>query len=286
MELILNELSLHDQYSSSENFRETGLKEILKFFQLQKDNCISILKKSDIYSRKVYSGKTLLAVMTTEELRKSDEIRKLKSDLSKVVSDPFWDINKVCDSNSKYIHNRIVVNDTALAECYERKTFLVSFIPSTYNANILDIEKNKISQKISNFTNSSVLVRILYKQGLINFEMFCKNYYNKTKLDFSLANQASSFGQILDKNDEIQFVNSFDMFSNTEWSDILKQSGKGKNKAGFDYKKYHNQEYFVGHYKDSTIYKFRVTQKFRVFGFRKGDVFYVLEFDLTHRLSD
>lgn len=286
MEIILNELSLHDQFSSSENFRETGLKEILKFFQLQKNNCISILKKSDIYSRKVYSGKTMLAIMTSENLGKSDEIRKLKSDLSKVLFDPFWDVNKVCDSNSKYIHNTVIVNDSALAECYERKIFLISFAPSLYSTNILNIEKNKISQNISNFTNSKDLVKILYDEDLINFELFCKNYYNKAKLDFSQVNRNNSFGQILDKNDEVQFVNSFNMFLDTEWSDILKQSGKGKNNAGFDYKKYHNQDLFVDYSNDSPIYKFRVTQKFRVFGYRKGDVFRVLEFDLTHRLSD
>ncbi|MDF0720124.1 hypothetical protein P0M11_08940 [Kaistella sp. PBT33-4] len=286
MELLLNELSLHNQYSSSENFRVTGLREIIQFFQLQKTSCITILKKSDIYSREVYNGITMLSAMTTENLSKSDEIRKLKSDLSKVINDPFWDFSKKCDGAAKYTHNTVNVNDSALAECYERKIFLISFIPSNYSSEIINVEKDKHSQKISNYTNNRALVQKLYEQNLVSFEVFCKNYYNGSKLDFSKINVKNSFDQILDKKDEIQFINSFNMFSSTNWSDILKQSGKGKNIAGFDYKKFHDQDHFAQYSTSSPIYKFRVTQKFRVFGYRIKDSFILLEFDLTHQLSD
>ncbi|MHA6697208.1 hypothetical protein [Chryseobacterium sp. A321] len=286
MELILNELSLHDQFSSSENFRETGLTDILKFFQLQKNTCISILKKSDIYSRKIYAGKSLHTVMTNGVLSKSDEIRKLKSELSKIISDPFWDTSKKCDNDSKYIYNTTAVNDSALAECYERKSLLISFTPSNYCENILTIKKNTVSEKIANLTDSKELIKILYDRKIIDFEKFCKNYYDKSKLDFTQINQKKSFGLILQKKEEALFNSSFQMFIESEWSQILSQSRKGKGKTGFDFKKHHKQDYFAQYHPDAPIYKFRVNKKFRVFGFRIGDVFRILEFDLTHRLSD
>ena len=44
--------------------------------------------------------------------------------------------------------------------------------------------------------------------------------------------------------------------------------------------------YFTNYNCTSDIYKFDATLKARVLGYRDKDVFYVLEFDTDHKLSD
>ncbi len=59
---------------------------------------------------------------------------------------------------------------------------------------------------------------------------------------------------------------------------------------GLDYKEYspnkENNWFKNTKFSDKKIYKFRVTQKYRCFGYRELDTFYVLMFDIEHKISD
>ncbi|STC98270.1 hypothetical protein [Elizabethkingia anophelis] len=288
MEVLLNELSIHNQFDSFEDFRDTALLDIIQFLKFHIDGYISVLKKSDIYSRQVYNGIILQRVLTSPDTGRSDEIRKFKSQLFSIFSEPFWDVNSFCGEGSKYFYGDVIVNNSALAECYERKINLISLNPSEYIQNVINIKKDCFSEDLLNFTNIKSLVHHLYINKCVSFELFCRNYYAKTKINFTKINIRDSF-ELLSESDEKQFKSSFEMFSNTDWNNIIQQGGKGAAKTGLAYEKYHNQEYFKRKYSlsnENVIYKFRVTQKYRAFGFRKDDIFYILEFDLTHKLSD
>ncbi|AZI55145.1 hypothetical protein EIB75_07780 [Epilithonimonas vandammei] len=289
MEILLNELSIHNQFTSFEDFKTSALIEIIKFLRLHKEGCITLFKKSDIYSREVYNGNTLHSLMISSDMGRTDEMRKFKSQLFNIFDDPYWDSKSLCVENSKYLYEELLVNNSALAECYERNSSLISLIPSDYSKSLLEVLKDNIPQDLLNFVNVEALVLNLYTNSHISFEVYCKNFYTLTKLNFSKINSNDSFNLITDSRDEVQFKNSFDMFSEASWSDIIKQGGKGDGKVGLAYEKYHDQNYFISKYSlasDEVVYKFRVTQKYRGFGYRKKDVFYLLEFDLTHRLSD
>ncbi|MPS72947.1 MAG: hypothetical protein E2590_07295 [Chryseobacterium sp.] len=289
MEILLNELSIHNQFTSFEDFKTSALIEIIKFLRLHKEGCITLFKKSDIYSREVYNGNTLHSLMISSDMGRTDEMRKFKSQLFNIFDDPYWDSKSLCVENSKYLYEELLVNNSALAECYERNSSLISLIPSDYSKSLLEVLKDNIPQDLLNFVNVEALVLNLYTNSHISFEVYCKNFYTLTKLNFSKINSNDSFNLITDSRDEVQFKNSFDMFSEASWSDIIKQGGKGDGKVGLAYEKYHDQNYFISKYSlasDEVVYKFRVTQKYRAFGYRKKDVFYLLEFDLTHRLSD
>ncbi|WP_373031749.1 hypothetical protein, partial [Sulfurovum sp.] len=52
---------------------------------------------------------------------------------------------------------------------------------------------------------------------------------------------------------------------------------------GIEYKKYNNT---LSGFTGIDIYKFRINQKYRCFGYRKGEIFYVLHFETDHKLSD
>lgn len=287
MEVLLNELSFHNQFQSFEHFQEGALLEILSFFHLQKNGTTTLLKKSDIYARKIYNNKSLLEILISKDKDgKSDEIRKLKSQLGSIINDPYWDNNKLCVDICKYIYSNTIVNDTSLAEGFERNCDIISVNPSNYILDEIIVSKDNVLKTLKNFYSFNNLIEKQYNQGILTFDFFCKNYFRQTKLDFSLVNSDESFKYITKKNDEEEFLSSFKMFKNMDWNDILQQGGKGKNKAGLAFTRYHNQAHFLNYKPKSPIYKFRTTQKYRVFGYRIDDTFYVLEFDLTHRLSD
>ncbi len=67
------------------------------------------------------------------------------------------------------------------------------------------------------------------------------------------------------------------------WKDILLSDG-------LEYKQYKpnrkNDWFRDNKYSKIDIYKFRVTQKYRCFGYRKGDVFHILRFEVDHKISD
>lgn len=287
MELLLNELSFHNQFESFEHFQNSALIEIIYFLNLQKSGTVYFLKKSDFYSNKIYDDKSLQEILISKDKDgKSDEIRKLKSQLINIINDPYWDNNKLCNNKSKYSYIKSLVNDTCLAEGYERNSNIVSLNPSNFNIDKLHIKKDDLIKTLNNYYSFKIFITKLYKDKIIEFDFFCKNYFTGSKLNFSLVNSVESFKHISKKSDEDEFLSSFKMFEEMDWKDILKQGGKANNKAGLAYTKYHDQKYFSKYSPKSHIYKFRTSQKYRVFGFRVDSIFYVLEFDLSHRLSD
>lgn len=286
MTLLLNELSFHNQFKSFEEFQLGALKDLIRFLNLQKLGKIELLKKSDIYSQEIYNGITLYAILTSKNNDgKSDEIRKLKSQLASVIENPFWDSERKCLADDKYSLLDEDVSESSLAEAYERDCSLMSLNPSKFVQNKFQVTKSKISKTLCNYTSFNVLIAELYKKDVIDFCFFCKHYYKDSNLNFSAISD-DSFKKIKKKDDALEFLNSFNMFNSMTWNDILQQGGKGKNKVGLAYSKYHNQDYFKNYAYVGEIYKFRSTQKFRVYGYRVLDTFYVIEFDLTHELSD
>ena len=69
------------------------------------------------------------------------------------------------------------------------------------------------------------------------------------------------------------------------WDNIMSSDG-------LEYKKYNKPNkrkkgwFREGTYKNTDIYKFRVTQEYRCFGYRTGDEFFVLRFEIDHSISD
>ncbi|PWB25931.1 hypothetical protein [Flavobacterium sp. HTF] len=286
MEIIINELSLHNQFSSFEDFRINSLLKFLKILRVKPKN-VEIFKKSDIYSREVYNSKTLHGILISRDVDgKSDEIKKLKLEMSKIINDPYWDNDKKCDSKYVYLIEDNNVNETCFAEAFERDCSVISFCPSIYEAINYWVSKEEIQKNVFNFFDNFQFAKNYYESGHLSFYEFCLSCFSDTKINFSRVIKSQSFDLIKDKNDENEFYNSFDMFSSLEWDSILKQGGKGKNKAGLAYRKFHDQAHFSQYKKESDICKFSATGRFRVFGYREGEIFYVLAFDLTHELSD
>ncbi|KPV58169.1 hypothetical protein QJ48_18180 [Paenibacillus sp. A3] len=79
-------------------------------------------------------------------------------------------------------------------------------------------------------------------------------------------------------------MSSFEFFVELSWDDIGRSDG-------LQYKPYspsskHNDWFRNSPYTGKDIYKFRTSQKYRCFGFRENEVFFVLRFERDHEYSD
>lgn len=288
MEILINELSLHNQFETLDDFAETSLAEFVKMFSLLTQIGITPLKNYNFYDCPITVSESFFTLLTSKNINRiNDNIRKYKSLVDKILNEPFWETNKKQDSLENYFWNEQNVNRTSLAEAFEREAALISFVPSAFYSENLEVTKeNHATKEIQNFYLKEKLLKHLYQTQNIDLYRFCINYYNNTKLSFEKANKEKSFDRISDINDEIEFLNSFNLFCEMDWQSIISQGGKGENKVGLAYSKHHNQDDFKAYNLDLPIYKIRCSQKYRAFGYRSGSMFYILEFDLSHDLSD
>ena len=288
MDVLINELSLHKQFVSINDFIEKSLPEFVKIFSFLYGIENYPLKKYNFYDCFITQQDTFHSLITNKSIfRISDYIRKYKTTLDKIQNEPFWEDDRKHDSQTFYLWNGEIVTDSSIAESFEREASLLSFSPSIFEINSLEISKEEtLKRQIPNFFHLKSILNYFYESQNLSFYQFCKSYYKNSKLSFEFVNKTESFELISDENDEKQFLHSFNLFCEMSWHDIISQGGKGPNKVGLAYSTYHNQAAFKKYNLNCNIDKFRCTQKYRVFGFRKGDTFYVLEFDLTHRLSD
>lgn len=281
MEVLINELSLHKQFDSLQMFANDSLPEFIRIYSFLINVGKIPSKNYGFYSQKITPSESFHDFLNNKEMsRLSDDIRRYKVIMERFVNEPFWEAQQLHDSNTIYLFKEQIVTGTALAESYERNSLLISFFPSKFEDEGLNIEKeNHITKEVCNFFSKNKILNYLYENEEINFHSFCKSRFDKNKLNFDKVNIRKSFDLITDKNDAKQYKLAFELFTNLNWEDILKHEG-------LDYKVYHDQNYFKNSRNGNLIYKFRASLKYRVFGYRDGGIFYVLEFDLTHQLSD
>ncbi|MEO2126845.1 MAG: hypothetical protein ABGW91_01680 [Christiangramia sp.] len=288
MDILINELSLQRQFESVEIFLNTSFSNFVKIFNFLYQVEKPILKNFQFYNCDITQENNLHSIISNRELsRTSDSIRKFKIILDKLISDPYWENDSQQDSEAGYTCNGNNVSGTSLAESYERESVLISFVPSDYDTDILPVLKNNEDEKIlDNFTDNLSVADFLFKNNIINFHQYCREAFKNTKLSFEHINKEKSFDYLRTAEEESEYLKSFNLFCEMDWQSIIEQGGKGENKVGLAYEKYHNQKYFKNYNIPYSIDKFRCSKKFRAFGFRKGDTFYLLEFDLKHKLSD
>lgn len=97
-------------------------------------------------------------------------------------------------------------------------------------------------------------------------------------MDFSKINIKKGFDLLTNDSDKNLFLDAFRKFNELDWTQIHVDDA-------LDYKKYNNSKQYFSRI-PNTIYKFRASEKYRCFGYVEERVFYVLRFDLSHKLSD
>jgi len=111
---------------------------------------------------------------------------------------------------------------------------------------------------------------------------YCHLQFKNTNLNFTKLDDEFGF-EILNSLQEKEFLNTFNKFSQMSWNDILKSSAYTK---GLNYKSYDGDWFKNTEYSQKNIFKFRTSQKYRCFGYREGNVFFVLRFEIDHEISN
>jgi len=277
-EILINELSLDAQFTSLEGFICDGpLKDFNARLNELKSFDVLVYKKNDFFDYKIINDKSIYDILVGSISRQYDEIRKMKSNLVFLFEDPYWESNQKHSENIYYSYDDKCITGQSLAEACERDKIVISFSHNNYLKSQLAVYKEKEEIIIGNICKEKSFFDIAFNRNLIDFESFCKYKFKGEKIDFSMADKKQGFS-IITKEDEKLFFDAFRKFTALSWTQIIVDDG-------LDYKEYNDSEGYFKAYK-TKIHKFRVSQKYRCFGYTEQGIFHVLLFDLTHKMSD
>ena len=273
MDVVLNELSLDAQYVSDEAFF-ADLQVLLPLTTLlNKLDNVALLKSQDLWSCKVSTVKTLQDFLY---VKGNPFLTKFKSDLLRLgMSPPYWETDRRHICVDDYTYQGKDICNSGLAEAVEREQLVLSFGHHNFSTDKLTVQKNSTNVSICNFHTLKGTLLSLLDQSRINEQTFCQYYFNGSNLDFSMLEESRGFTG-LTTTERSLFMEQFKMFSIMSWEDITSSDG-------LQYKRYEN---ILSGYESKDIYKFRVSQKYRCFGYRVRDVFCVVHFEVDHALSD
>ncbi len=276
MELLLNELSLKGQFNSIEEFVHTALPPLLSVFKETDSSRDLLYKNYDFYTSMVTPDIDLYSIVHGSVSREYDEIRRFKTRLAGLFEQPYWEDNPKHSSTIAYQWNGIPISGSSLAEACERDKISISFLCNNFNNRVLKIVKENSIVLIDNLFSKGHYLEVLKERRIISFEQYCIVKFQGSKLDFSQIYTRDGF-ELITADTEDLFFDSFRKFEELTWPQILVDDA-------LEYKEYNNRRYFKEI--DNRIKKFRISQKYRCFGYVNNGVFYVLMFDITHKLSD
>jgi hypothetical protein len=277
MDILINELSLNGQFVTAEDFVNDALPPLIVLLNEIDFNKDSLYKKYDFYSSLVTETYSIYDILTGSISRQYDEIRKFKSQIDRLFDDPYWENSRKHPEDSKYVHNGHNICGQSLAEACERDKIVVSFLHSGFSSIQLSVLKEKTEMKIDNLFQKGHYTDMAWERNMMSCEDYCVRTFAGTKIDFSEIDAKEGFS-LLKREDEHLFIDGFRKFTGLSWIQIRVDDA-------LDYKEYTDSN---GHFKrlNKRIYKFRISQKYRCFGYVEQGIFYVLSFDLTHKLSD
>jgi hypothetical protein len=271
VEVLLNELSLTGQFKDENDFFD-NFDSVLEMIKLLDVLMFSLSKEYMFFDASITSKYKL-----SDFLRlRTDRAKRMKRFLVKLAHNPpFWnEIQKHNCANDSYIFNGIDICNTSLAESCERDKIVLSFLHNDFLNDNISVQKNMINTDIYNLVDRNRFLEHLLLSDEIEAFVYCKLKFKNSNLNFSKLENEYGFDLLLNKQQVNEFIDSFKQFSAMSWYDIVRSDG-------LQYKRYNGTEFKI-----ENIYKFRVTQKYRCFGYREKDEFFVLRFEIDHKMSD
>jgi len=288
MEYIINELSIDGQYQNINDFANhalTPLAAILK--QLRELDATVVLKKSDLFNAEICPGIHFYEINGRYSSELGDKFRSLRSHLAAVQTEPYWDEQPVQDMAATYLmvdgNDVVDVSCSSVAEAKERQDILLSFPSTRYTKDALEVcrkDETKYSS-VHNVASIDSLHELLFRMGALDKSKYFSQKFCE-KLNFEELKERFGFNLISERNISV-FLSAFRDFERMTWQQI-------RTSDGLDYKKFHcnrnTKSYFTDEEWKKGIFKFRVNQEIRCFGYEQENVFHVLRIDLDHVLSD
>ena len=290
MDFIINELSANFQYATLNDLINQGLRGLSSVLtKIREYGFSNILKKTDFWQIQLLPGQTLQTLCFSQESRRNDAFRKIKSQIASFQNEPFWDLDSKQKANTDYFLEKegesTPVNNSGIAEAYERSDCLISFCHGNFDYESLNVKTFYCQESntgvVANVWNVEILLDVLFKRKVLDMSQFIKEKFNK-KLNFEGISEDNGLNLINAENYKI-FYKSFQEFEQMTWNQI-------KTSDAFDYKSFKknrkSRDYFSLDNWNKGIYKFRIDSKIRCFGYVDNQVFHMLRIDLDHVLSD
>lgn len=287
MDLIINELSLDGQFVSIDAFVEL-LDDFIRIIKIAEEHSMKILKKYDLYDRKISEEITLRELLKTKG---NDRYTRVKSILLRnSYSPPFWEEDQR-HTQEKSIKYKCYENlyGSSLAEAVYRDNVVISFKHALFMDKHLVLSVDEIEHIIFNAIDEGSFIEILhFSLDFLGTAKYCAYKYGNTRLSFEKFEEEYGFG-ILEKSEEEMVLESFDRFAEKkDWKEIYQDQS-------LNYKEYQpnrkKDNWFRGtSYEGITIDKFRcgntAVAPLRCFGYRDGETFYALRLERDHKKSD
>lgn len=277
-EIILNERSLQGQYRDMEEFLDClpGFLRCVSYFMDREE--WQILRRSDLFWALITPEYALYQIRGN----RSDAARKFKGQILKLTDEPpYWDMEpKQCGC---YMEGETDVSGSSLAEAAERTGFVLSFPKSIYEDCSVELSHEKETKKVYSITSACYRTQKMFDTGHIDIYTYLRDRYRGSRLSFEKFDPTYGFAGF-EQNEIADCLESFERFAGHESWTSLKQD------ISLHYKEYRpskQDNWFRGSdYEKENIHKFRCGNPKRCFGYREGDVFYVLRMERDHSISD
>lgn len=183
MEILLNELSLDEQFNSLNEFIEKAAYKSLSFLEKLSDEDV-LIKSRNFYTSKVTPNIAIYDALVGEHSRNSDIIRKFKTYLSRFLQGPYWENNQFHSNSTEYYFGNKLVTGKSIAEASCRDKVVFSFHHNDFFATQLNVSVGNKTTIIQNIGDGTQLLGIKIRFGLIyNFTLKDKTKFNKTNLE-------------------------------------------------------------------------------------------------------
>lgn len=276
-ELLLNEKSLDGQFESMEAFYKT-LPVMSRNLRILQGNDMILQKHSSLYQQKVTADFTLYDLQNRSGKVAPDQRDKVilwKRQLSSLMNQPpFWDAETGGSEDS-------------IQEAARRKTDVLSFAHESYRDTILSVPCGEAVCEVRSSVSSGYLIEGIFQRGYIDVSEYIRQKYWDGRIRTRYLDMETDTVSVLEKSEVKELMDGLDRFNAAHtWEDIT-------GDRFFNYKSYqpsserHNV-FANSSFSGKSIDKFRCGQHSRVrcFGYREGELFYVLRIERDHSYSD
>ncbi|MBT9775977.1 hypothetical protein GPL15_05600 [Clostridium sp. MCC353] len=162
MELILNELSFDGQFQSQDEFADYVLDTLIPVLDVVMENRVPLLKKSDIYNRKITRELTMQDLL----MRANDpSMSLLKSCIVNLgYCEPYWDSSVLTDMEVKYEYPVSAEEPNCFTEVIERGGKLLSLQHRLYDADKFLCRRDEEELEIGNIVEVKKLLKEILQE--------------------------------------------------------------------------------------------------------------------------
>lgn len=170
MDVIFNDYSVHEQYENVESLVDDLYEFTLLPVQKLNNYGYKLLGGFDTYSKRIIPGITINELFRFQ--RRFPELSKIKSILTSMINEPYWETDAKTDCNSYYSSELVEINKNkpnAITESVERDKILLSLHDNVFVCNEIYVKKNSNILKLNNINNIISVSKMLFINGDITF---------------------------------------------------------------------------------------------------------------------